>query len=61
MYDVGVTKMGCSTWSSCVGCVMGNTIDSWMGLAFLYVLSLMLLLWWDDSCCLGIFLGDLTL
>jgi hypothetical protein len=37
MYDVGVTRMGCSTWSSCVGCVMGNTLDDWMGLAFLYV------------------------
>jgi hypothetical protein len=31
MYDVGVTRKGCSTWFSCVGCAMGNTLDDWMG------------------------------
>jgi hypothetical protein len=30
MYDVSVTRMGCSTWSSYVGCVMGNILDDWM-------------------------------
>jgi hypothetical protein len=59
---VGVTRMGSSTWSSCVGRVMENTLDDCMRLAFLFVPSLTMLLWWDDSCCLsGIFLGDLTL
>jgi hypothetical protein len=36
-YDVGVTRRGCSTWPLCVGCMMGDTLDDWMGLAFLYV------------------------
>jgi hypothetical protein len=31
MYDVGVIKMGCSTWFSCVRCVMGKILDDWMG------------------------------
>jgi hypothetical protein len=52
MYDVGVTRMGCSTWSSCVGSVMGNILDDWMGYRFFMSPSLMMLLWWDDSCCL---------
>jgi hypothetical protein len=28
--------MGCSTWFLCVGCVMGDTLNDRMGLAFLY-------------------------
>jgi hypothetical protein len=62
MYDVGVTRRGCSTWSLCVGCVMGNILNDWMGQHFFMSLPLMMLLWWDDLCCLcGIFLNDLTL
>jgi hypothetical protein len=61
-YDVGVTSRGCSTLASCVGCVMGTCLMvGWVNL-FVMSLPLMMLLWWDDSCCLcGIFLGDLTL
>jgi hypothetical protein len=31
MYDVSVTRRGYSTWSSCIGCVMGNTLYDWIG------------------------------
>jgi hypothetical protein len=31
MYDVVATRRGCSTWFSCVRCVMGNILADWMG------------------------------
>jgi hypothetical protein len=38
MYYVGVTRMGCSRWSSHVRCVTGDIVDDLMGLAFPYIL-----------------------
>jgi hypothetical protein len=37
VYIGDVTRRGCSTWSSYVGCVMGGILDDLMELALSYV------------------------